>query len=81
MKNSGGIIIGIVVAATAGLVLGMLFAPKKGEDFRKAIKDRAGDGIKKLGDLLTDGKEEFKKDAKNSFSDKANDLKHKVEKV
>jgi len=80
MKNSGGIIIGIVVAATAGLVLGMLFAPKKGEDFRKAIKDRAGDGIKKLGDLLTDGKEELKS-AKNSFSDKANDLKHKVEKV
>ncbi|HEV8512948.1 MAG TPA: YtxH domain-containing protein [Cyclobacteriaceae bacterium] len=80
MKNSGGIIIGIVVAATAGVILGMLFAPEKGEEIRKSIKDVAGDWTKKIGDLLTDGKEELKS-AKNSFSDKSNDLKHKVEKV
>ena len=79
MKNSG-IIIGIVAAATAGLILGMLFAPEKGKDIRKSIKDAAGDWTKKIGDLLTDSKEELK-GAKNSFSDKANDLKHKVEKV
>ena len=60
MKNSGGIIIGILVAAAAGVVLGMLVTPEKGEDLRKSIKDKAGDWTKKNGNLLTDGKEELR---------------------
>jgi gas vesicle protein len=77
MKNSGGIIIGILVAAAAGVVLGMLVTPEKGEDLRKSIKDTAGDWTKKIGNLLTDGKEELKS-AKNSLADGANDLKRDV---
>ncbi|HTH55923.1 MAG TPA: YtxH domain-containing protein [Cyclobacteriaceae bacterium] len=80
MKNSGGIIIGIVAAATTGVILGMLFSPKKGEEMRKSISDGAGDWAKKITDLLTDGKEEFKT-AKDSVTEAAKDMKHKVEKV
>lgn len=77
MKNSGGIIIGIVAAAAVGVVLGMLVTPEKGEDLRKSIKDTAGDWTKKIGNLLTEGKEELR-GAKNSFADGVNDLKREA---
>ena len=35
MKNSGNIFIGILAAATAGVVIGMLIAPEKGDDHRQ----------------------------------------------
>jgi len=59
MKNSGSILIGIIAAATAGVFIGMLIAPEKGEDMRKNIKDAAGDWTKKLGNLIVDGKEQL----------------------
>ena len=60
MKNSRALFIGIFAAATAGVIIGMLIAPEKGEDLRKNIKDTAGDWTKKLADLLAEGKEQFK---------------------
>ena len=60
MKNSANFFIGIVAAATAGVIIGMLIAPEKGEEFRKNIKETAGDWTKKLGDLLAEGKEHVK---------------------
>jgi gas vesicle protein len=60
MKNSRTLFIGIFAAATAGVIIGMLIAPEKGENLRKNIKDAAGDWTKKLGDLLAEGKEQFK---------------------
>lgn len=77
MKNSGGIIIGIVAAAAVGVVLGMLVTPEKGEDLRKSIQDTAGDWTKKIGNLLTEGKEELK-GAKSSFADGVNDLRRET---
>ena len=59
MKNSGRILMGILAAATAGVVIGMLIAPEKGEDLRKNIKDVAGDWTKKLANLMAEGKEQF----------------------
>ena len=59
MKNSGNIFIGIIAAATAGVIIGMLIAPEKGEDIRKNIKDTAGDWAKKLSNLIVDGKEQL----------------------
>jgi gas vesicle protein len=59
MKNSGNAFFGILAAATAGVVIGMLIAPEKGEDLRRNIKDSAGDLTKKLGDLLAEGKEQL----------------------
>jgi len=74
MKNSGGIIIGIVAAAAVGVVFGMLIAPEKGEELRKDIKDTAGDWTKKIGNLLTETKEEVK--SGNTFGEGRNEPKH-----
>jgi gas vesicle protein len=60
MKNSRTLFIGIVAAATAGVLIGMLIAPEKGENLRKNIKDIAGDWTKKLGDLIAEGREQVK---------------------
>jgi gas vesicle protein len=77
MKNAGGIFIGIVAAAAAGVILGMLITPEKGEDLRNSIKNSAGDLTKKFGNLLSDGKEELK-GAKNSFAEGTNDFVHEA---
>ncbi len=59
MKNSGNIFIGIIAAATAGVVIGMLIAPEKGEDLRKNIRNSAGDWTKKMSDMMAEGKEQL----------------------
>ena len=59
MKNSGKIFLGVIAAATAGVVIGMLIAPEKGDDLRKNIKNSVGDWSKKLSNLLAEGKEQF----------------------
>jgi gas vesicle protein len=59
MKNSANIFLGILGAATAGVVIGMLIAPEKGEDLRGKLKGTASDFAKRLGDLITQGKERF----------------------
>jgi len=45
--KTGSILIGIIAAATAGVLVGMLIAPEKGEDIRKNIKNTVGDWTKK----------------------------------
>ncbi len=74
MKNSGNIFIGIIAAATAGVIIGMLIAPEKGEDLRKNIKDSAGDWAKKLSQFITDGKDQFNNLA-GSLNDEATQFK------
>ena len=75
MKNSGSLLIGIIAAATAGVIVGMLIAPEKGEEFRKTIKDTAGDLTKKLGDLLAEGKDQVK-DLVSSFGVGVNEFEN-----
>ena len=75
MKNSANFLIGIIAAATAGVIIGMLIAPEKGEEFRKNIKDAAGDWTKKLGDLLAEGKEHVKS-LTSSFGEGANEFRN-----
>ena len=57
--KTGSILIGIIAAATAGVLVGMLIAPEKGEDIRKNIKNAVGDWTKKLSNSIINGKEEF----------------------
>jgi gas vesicle protein len=59
MKNSANIFLGILGAATAGVIIGMLIAPEKGEDLRGKLKDTASDFAKRLTDLVAQGKERF----------------------
>jgi gas vesicle protein len=75
MKNSGSLFISIIAAATAGVIIGMLIAPEKGEAFRKTIKDAAGDWTKKLSDLLAEGKEQVKS-LGISFGNELNELEN-----
>lgn len=75
MKNSGSIFIGIIAAATAGVIIGMLIAPEKGEDIRKNIKDTAGDWAKKLGNLIVDGKEKLSS-LTSTLTDGESDVRH-----
>jgi len=56
--KTGSIFIGIIAAATAGVLVGMLIAPEKGEDIRKNIKDAVGDWTKKLGNLAINEKKD-----------------------
>jgi gas vesicle protein len=77
MKNSGNAFFGILAAATAGVVIGMLIAPEKGEDLRRNIKDSAGDLTKKLGDLLAEGKEQLQ-GLKSMFANGTADLQNET---
>ena len=73
MKDSGKIFIGIIAAATAGVVIGMLIAPEKGDDLRRNIKNSVGDWSKKLGNLMAEGKEQFD-GMKSLFADSSKEL-------
>lgn len=75
MKNSGSIFIGIIAAATAGVIIGMLIAPEKGEDIRKNIKDTAGDWAKKLGNLIVEGKDKLG-NLTSTLTESESDVRH-----
>jgi gas vesicle protein len=84
MKNSSNILLGILGAAAAGVVIGMIIAPRKGSDLRSDLKNSAGDFTRKLGDLLAKGKEKYDElrsqateDGRNLKND-ARDLAHEA---
>jgi gas vesicle protein len=58
--------LGILGAAAAGVVIGMLIAPEKGSEMRARIKKSAGDWVDNLSHLFERGKEELEE-----FSDTA----------
>jgi len=62
--KSGKMLLGLISGAAAGAALGLLFAPKKGADTRKAISDSSNEAI------------EGTKGKFNEFSDSLN---HKVD--
>ena len=41
MSNKSNVVVGIALAAAAGAAIGFLFAPEKGEDTRKKVKQNA----------------------------------------
>jgi gas vesicle protein len=57
MSTTSKIIIGVLGAAAAGVVIGLLVAPEKGTDMRKKIRKTAGGWVDSLGQLWTRGKE------------------------
>ena len=62
--KSGKLLLGLVSGAVAGAVVGLLYAPKKGKDTRKAITEKGDDYIK---------------GANKSIHDFTDSINHKVE--
>jgi gas vesicle protein len=52
MKLSANALFCVLGAATAGVIIGMLIAPEKGEDLRKNIRRTAADLADRLSDVV-----------------------------
>lgn len=59
MSNPNKIILGLLGAAAAGIVLGILLAPDKGGEVRKKIADKANDLASRIGELISSSKEKM----------------------
>jgi gas vesicle protein len=73
MTSTTKVILGIIGAAAAGAVIGMMLAPEKGSDIRQRVKDAANDWACQLADLFAEGKSEFN-NLKNKAARKAKDM-------
>jgi len=58
MTTRTKVILGLVGAAAAGVIVGLLVAPEKGADMRKKVGDTASDWADRLSDLFTSAKGE-----------------------
>jgi gas vesicle protein len=88
MTTGTKVALGILGAAAAGVVIGMLIAPEKGSEMRKRISKSAGDWVDNLSNLFVKGKEELEdlgatavekgRQAKAMAEDKVNRLKESI---
>lgn len=72
------VLVGILGAAAAGLVIGMLIAPEKGSDMRKNLKRTADDLVDELSNLVGKGKE-YLDEVRSRASDELNSLEADAE--
>jgi gas vesicle protein len=59
MTNKSKIILGLLGAAAAGVVVGLIIAPEKGTDLRAKISQKAGGWADQLTDLFANAKGEI----------------------
>ena len=78
MTTNTKIILGIIGAAAAGAVIGMLVAPEKGSELRSRIKTKAGDLVGDIADLIAAGKEKLGV-AKDEALEEASNFKTEAE--
>jgi gas vesicle protein len=71
MNNNSKILLGIIGAAAAGAVIGMLMTPEKGSDLRKIVKKSANDWLSAFADMIATGKGKVK-DMKDDLESTAN---------
>lgn len=81
-KKVGAIAISIAfVSAIAGVVTGILFAPKSGKETRKDIKDKADEIKSKVNkEVIPEVKKEYQK-VKKAVSKEIGELKNKGKKL
>lgn len=73
----GDSLFAFVVGAAAGLTLGLLFAPEKGEDTRRKLKETVGDAVDSARARARLARMELD-DLKAELKDQAEDLKDDV---
>ncbi len=78
MNTKSKVILGILGAAAAGVVIGMLVAPEKGKETRKRLKKTAGEWADTMSHLWSKGKEAAE-DAAQDAKDKARSAKSSAE--
>jgi gas vesicle protein len=84
MTTTTKIALGILGAAAAGVVIGMMIAPEKGSEMRNRIKRTAGEWADNVSHLFHEGKEEVQeaigkvKQAKSSAEEKVNKVKESL---
>lgn len=76
MTTKSKIVLGLVGAAAAGVIVGLMLAPEKGSDMRRKLKDTAGDWADHLTDLFANAKGEIQ-NLKDKGSRMANDAANK----
>lgn len=59
MTTTTKVVLGLVGAAAAGVIVGLLIAPEKGSDMRKRVGDTASDWADRLTDLFSSAKGEM----------------------
>jgi gas vesicle protein len=74
MSTASKVTLGILGAAAAGVVIGLLIAPEKGSEMRKRVQKTASGWADDLTNLFNDGK-----DALNDLKDKAMNVKGQAE--
>jgi gas vesicle protein len=57
MNNTTKVTLGILGAAAAGVIIGLLLAPEKGSEMRDRIRKTAGGWVDELSHLFKEGKE------------------------
>ncbi len=84
MTTKTKIALGLVGAAAAGVLIGLLIAPEKGKDMRKKLKKTAGDWAENLSTLFVKGQEEVEdlkdkgRNVKAAVEEKVNKLKESL---
>lgn len=78
MTTNTKIILGIVGAAAAGAIIGLLLAPESGSELRERIKTKAGDFAGEIADLVATGKEKLGV-MKDGAMDEVNNLRSEAE--
>ena len=81
MTTTTKVALGILGAAAAGVVIGLLIAPEKGSEIRSRIKRTAGEWADNLSHLFSEGKEAMDealgkaKYAKSTAEENVNEIK------
>lgn len=68
MTTTTKVILGLVGAAAVGAAIGMLFAPEKGSDLRKNIRDKAGKWTDRFNEMIQSGKDHVKDEVRKTSS-------------
>lgn len=77
MSKNSNVVLGIITAAAAGAVIGMLFAPDKGTDLREKVRGTVNDLASDLLDAIKNKREQYAemgedmKNAAQNFKSKA----------